>query len=158
MCDLKCFFCCAVQSEDTGSPPSCCTSGLNQIIDNSCDQAEPGADFRGQCSLLQDFVFILLKDICFVKLTQYMMHEQHMRSRSTEMQFYRYQRWKTPERSSRRPVPLSLDPLTFDVRQYNSEHKRVMFSNVKAAICGGDLGFDRSSSPDFGLSGFSSIS
>lgn len=53
---------------------------------------------------------------------------------------------------------MSLAPLTFDVRQYSSEHKRVMFSNVKAAIFGGDLGFDRASSPDFGLSGFSYIS
>lgn len=87
-----------------------------------------------------------------------MMHEQHMRSRSTEMQFYRQQHRKTPERSSRRPAPMSLAQLMFDVRQYNSEHKRVMFSNVKEAICGGDLGFDRSSSLDFGLSGFSSIS
>lgn len=33
-----------------------------------------------------------------------------------------------------------------------------MFSNVKAAICVGDLVFDRASSLDFSPSGFSSIS
>lgn len=76
--------------------------------------------------------FFLLNDICFVKQMQYMMHEQHMRSNHGNAILPASE---TTERSSRRPVLMSWASLTFDVRQYSSKHERVMFSNVKAAIC-----------------------
>lgn len=132
------------------------TIGLT--IDN-LPHAELVAEFRG-LSLTSAgfflFFYFFLKDICFVKQVQYTTHERHMRSNHGNA-ILQMPASELPGWSSRRPAPLSLALLTFDVRQYSSEHKWVMFSDVKAAICGGDLGFDRASSPDFGLSGFSSV-
>lgn len=80
-----------------------------------------------------------------------------MRSKRGDAILRRYQIRQVPE-TAESSITDEFDSVTVDDCQYISQHTRVMFRNVKAAICVGDLGFDRASSLDFSPSGFSSIS